>query len=205
MKTEIWKWSNLSCYVQESVNLTPQFLGAVTALAWLGSLSFPDVQSSSSDVTHDHCNFSQVVRCFSKLPANLTIVKQEQLYHGGQRHSSDTSTSGENQKPIEWGPLMSHCFLSYWKCILCTLKYLHDNSPHPFSSGSSSSNYPLGAAPHPTDDTVAVGAINVLGLAQCCLDSLDMAGPDLAVLIECLAVLVPKVQLLSCFIVSCCC
>ena len=191
--------------MQESVNLTPQFLGAVTALAWLGSLSFPDVQSSSSDVTHDHCNFSQVVRCFSKLPANLTIVKQDRLYHGGQRHSSDTSTSGENQKPIEWGPLMSHCFLSYWKCILCTLKYLHDNSPHPFSSGSSSSNYPLGAAPHPTDDTVAVGAINVLGLAQCCLDSLDMAGPDLAVLIECLAVLVPKVQLLSCFIVSCCC
>lgn len=192
--------------MQEGVDLTPRFLGAVTALAWLCSLSIPDLQNPSSDLTHNHCNFSQVVRCFSKLPANLNIVKQEEL-RGGQRHFSDTSTGGENNKQVEWGPLMSHCFLSYWKCILCTLKYLHGNSPHPFNSGSSS-DYPLGAAPHPTTDcvdTIAVGAMNVLELAQCCLDSLDVAGQDLAVLIECLSVLVPKVQLLLCFIVPCCC
>ena len=137
-------------------------------------------------------------------------MKQEKL-RGSQQLSRDTNTGGEDNKQVEWGPLMSHCFLSYWKCILCTLKYLHGNISHPFSStsgSSSSSDYPLGAAPHPTTDcgdTIAVGAMNVLELAQCCLDSVDVAGQDLAVLIECLSVLVPKVQLLLCFIVPCCC
>ena len=89
---------------------------------------------------------------------------------------------------------MSHCFLSYWKCILCTLKYLYGNDPQSLSGDS-----PIGAVvggavcPSSIDGAIPVGTTDVEALARSCLNNLDMAGQEIAVLIEWLSLLVPKV------------
>lgn len=89
---------------------------------------------------------------------------------------------------------MSHCFLSYWKCIVYTLKYLYCSNTQSLD-GNSPLGTMEGGAVHPDSigGAIPVGTTDLESLAQSCLDNLDMAGQELAVLIDWLSLLVPKV------------
>ncbi len=84
----------------------------------------------------------------SSLPINLVVVKPDipvkrDGYEGpgcGDGGGGGGMTHGEEEagrsgsgvlkltaakKKTEWGPLISHCYSCYWRCILFTLKQLH--------------------------------------------------------------------------------
>ena len=160
------------------MELTPALLGAVTALAWVCNL--PNVYQRSQEWSLEYCT-SVTVECISKLPANLRIIKPTtELLLSPTLHSATISDSGiaQNLSVIDWGPLMSHCFVSHWQCILFTLRQLYGNMPRPCSAVS---------------DGPILGSDDAVALAQVCVDSLDVGGEDIAVVIECLSLLVQKV------------
>jgi hypothetical protein len=77
----------------------------------------------------------------SSLPINLVVAKpdlpvKQDEYEGpgcgeGEGGGEEVGRSGSvlkltaAKKKTEWGPLISHCYSCYWRCILFTLKQLH--------------------------------------------------------------------------------
>ena len=71
----------------------------------------------------------------SSLPINLVVVKpdlpvkQDDEYEG-MRDGEETGRSSAPKltaarRKTEWGPLISHCYSCYWRCVLFTLKQIH--------------------------------------------------------------------------------
>ena len=70
----------------------------------------------------------------SSLPINLVVVKPDspvkQDEYEGTRDGEETGRSNAPKltaarKKTEWGPLISHCYSCYWRCVLFTLKQIH--------------------------------------------------------------------------------
>lgn len=172
----------------QDVELTPAFLGTVTALSWVCSLFEDEDHPSKEDSQkHPHINTAFIIEVISKLPANIRVTKpvlSSQLVQEGPECCDPV----EFTNPIDWGPLVSHCYTSYWRCILFTLKRLHSQKTMPSPEGSSDVKSPCEPG-----EAVLVGSKDVTTLVQVCLDSLDQAGDEIASVIECLSLLVPKV------------
>ena len=167
-------------FLLQSVELTPSVLGAVTALAWvattLGDQESPQLEGAASSL----------VACISKLPADMKIRKPTDV-------QPPSLPDSENQKQIDWGPLISHSFISYWKCILYTLRKLYGDQPTSLEAEGSVESTKFSSSGGSTAVGMLVGCEDAVALAQVCLDTLDIAGQSLDIVIECLSLLVPKV------------
>lgn len=107
-------------------------------------------------------------------PITLTLLKEE-------RQLKETSDSAQYHAAIErwdWGPLVSHCTSSYWECLSAYLKYVSSLPPAPKCDGR-----------------LTIGSSDVIGIAKCCISSLDVAAFSVGVVIEAVSTLVPKVLL----------
>ena len=84
---------------------------------------------------------SDLALLISQLPINLVMVKpdlpvkQDEREGLGGGEGEEMAAHGEvdvgrskltaAKKKTEWGPLISHCYSCYWRCVLFTLKQLH--------------------------------------------------------------------------------
>lgn len=87
-----------------------------------------------TDPKGDNFELAQLI---SQLPINLVVIKPDmpakQNEHDGSEGGELEEEEGRSsifkltaaRKKIEWGPLISHCYSCYWKCVLFTLKQLH--------------------------------------------------------------------------------
>ncbi len=198
-------------FLQE-IELSSKFLGAVSALAWVCTLlegNLPNQGTVGMDL--ERCG-SYIVACISKLPANLTIIKSA-VGDASQQGSSlarDDNTSSTRER-FDWSALVTQCFKSYWQCILYTLRKLYPDTPVFAVSPRITPTAPPpacvgGASQESAPPAVAVNCSNVAALAQVCLDKLDIAGEDIATVLECFSLLVPKVfvnfMVLGCYVVN---
>lgn len=98
--------------------------------------------SSTWQQSSDSKGDFELALLISQLPINLIVVKPDlpakrDEYEGpgsgeGELAHSEEEAERTNvlkltaaRKKTEWGPLISHCYSCYWRCILFTLKQLH--------------------------------------------------------------------------------
>ena len=244
----------------QTVQVTPPFLGAVTALSWVCKLpttspmqpSTHDTSGSSASVTtatsltHQHLLTQQQLSgfhgelavLFSRLPLNLVIVRPDSTYAASATdcvcpRDSNSTSDGEREvvcdnrvdegrslkltaakRKTEWGPLVTHCYSCYWKCVLFTLKYLH--SPigqnkifsgvsqatkgaqltySRLSSSKTDSNISeMGSSIGDMSEAVIpIGSNDTYVIIGACLNNLDTLDSEAPILIQCLSLLLPKV------------
>ena len=181
--------------------LSPSFLGSLTALTWVCSLVDPPGSSRHSG---DELPDPFVIACIGRLPANLKFLKPEDRQSvtgvdeetkGSSAHSGNGSAPNRQEAAIDWGPMISHCFASYWECIRYALQHQGSFGPEAATTATADSTSNVVAAASQADRRdVSVGCSDVVALAQVCLESLDLAGLNLATVIECLSLLVPRVR-----------
>ena len=186
----------ITCPMQRAV-LSPSFLGALTTLTWVCSLLDPRSGCRSEDELPDR----SVIACIARLPADLKIVKlEDRLQAGTGVNGQSTDSSGSGSVPdhqevaIDWGPMISHCFASYWECIRYALQHRDSFGPEAANATTADNVGNDLAVTHVDKAGISVGCSDAFALAQVCLESLDLAGLNLATVIECLSLLVPKVR-----------
>ena len=101
------------------------------------------------------------------LPLTLVLVKEKRTCD-----SSDVSTGLREQQ--DWGALVNHCYSSYWECLLFYLKCAPTEG-------------------FGREERVILGSADVREVVRCCLDNLDVAGTSVGAVIECIALIIPKV------------
>ena len=124
---------------------------------------------------------SDVISVVKDFPINLTLVKEE------RRPELSVGSKGGHvlaSEQWDWGPLVSHCYSSYWESLLTFLKRFNTAFvPFPPS--------------HVCKENWTIGSSDVLGIAECCISSLDMAASSLGLVIQALVTLIPKVCILN--------
>ena len=109
--------------LQGQVKLTSAVLGSLTALGWISSFvssSLYPLTKHSPQIQHQLL-VSTVVTAIESLPLPLHFSKPSSL-DLEERAVAETSLIA-CRRGIEWGPLVSHCYSSYWKCMLFVLKH----------------------------------------------------------------------------------
>ena len=181
----------------------------------------------------DHFKLAVLI---SQLPVNLVVVKPD-LPAKPDEHEGKYMMGGEPvyseeegrtfkmtaaRKKTEWGPLRSHCYSCYWKCVLFALKQLHGTD----KGNSLTSGKTERASDVATDDRtskgscfqtlepnlsskqggptmterggegslIPIGSNDMNAVIEVCLSAgLDLADDEVPAVIECLCVLLPKV------------
>ncbi len=92
----------------------------------------------------------------------------------------------------DWGSLVSHCYSTYWECLLMHLKWTthyqnHREGHHNATSADSREEL------ESDKGEVLVGSADTLKFVQTSLDNLDMAGGGVGVVIESISLMIPKV------------
>ena len=251
------------------MQVTPPFLGAVTALSWVCTLpttsptqpsthntssSNASVTTATTSVTHQHLLTQQQLSGFhgelaaslSRLPLNLVIVRPDLTTAAAtdSAHPRDSSSmlDGERREIVcgdqvdegkslkmtatkrktEWGPLVTHCYSCYWKCVLFSLKYLHSSIGRNRMFGEASHYSPATKGVQPThshlssskmdpnfsemgssigdmsEAVIPIGNNDMNVVIGECLNNLDTLDSEVPVVIHCLSLLLPKVCVFIC-------
>ena len=238
----------------QTVQVTPPFLGAVTALSWvctlptmMSSVTPPtcnddiitmattgDMQSpllTQQNLSGCHGDQFELATSISRLPLNLVVVKPVlpaaeggRSLTGGVVETDEEEGKGyfgvtASKRKTEWGPLITHCYTCYWKCVLFSLQRLH---PRPISSekmgGASlmlSQSSDIIDTPFSSPSTLSDPAKNLSGIIssvgakgpavpigsndmnviiEVCLGSLDLLDEGLSSAIDSLTALLPEVR-----------
>ncbi len=144
-------------------------------------------------ITRKTSHLLSVNNIIQQFPTNLTLRKEHRTWTivPDPNQSNDHSEPPLALEEWDWGPLMSHCTLSYWECMLSCLQYhTHSGDPSPAFEGSSGCE---------TD-----GCQDTIRMMTCCIGTLDSAcGPCVGTLIEAVATLVPKVRSMLIVMIAC--
>ena len=229
----------------QTVQLTPRLLGALTALSWVCTLPSKALSVKKQAATYDThltttigndaqmpllstwhqspdsrgCHL-ELALYISQLPINLVVVKPDlpakQDKHEGKRSVFKLTAA---RKKIEWGPLISHCYSCYWKCILFTLEQLYkggssgltnmvttnkasDVNTEDITSKSGKTKYfSLSHTLEPSlretergHSLIPIGSNDMNALIGVCLSSgLNLADDEVPTVIHCLCLLLPEV------------
>ena len=139
-------------------------------------------------------------------------ITARNLKGGGDKGKSFNVTAARKKK--EWGPLVTYSYSCYWKCVLFALKLLHsvdkdaadaevsDAFPSEDGYSSSSNANRLQSISSEDNSTIIetkgrllpIGSNDLNALADVCISSLDVADEEVATIIDCLSVLLPKVM-----------
>ena len=96
-------------------------------------IQVPSSTSLPQSLDSKEGNF-ELALLISSLPINLVVVKpdlpiKQDVYEwpggGEETGGSNVPKLTAARKKTEWGPLISHCYSCYWRCVLFTLKQLH--------------------------------------------------------------------------------
>ncbi|XP_064403446.1 probable methyltransferase TARBP1 isoform X4 [Halichondria panicea] len=150
---------NSICSKQDVIEVTPALLGSITVLGWLSSLSPSSPPSLSRTLSNT----------LNALPLPLNLSRPAPPTCTSNHGDSDTAILGVGGlmaygAPVEWGPLISQCLSSYWRCLLYMMR---ESSDWVIEKG--------------VDKLVTI-----------CLDGLDSASDSLPTIIGCLSLLVNK-------------
>ena len=216
--------------------------------------SKPDVASSNSSVPiapnsddialnllsqQKYEDWFDLAVSISQLPLNLSLSKPESLStpateksFAAHQTSFDKGGSGGNDAPkltaakkkMEWGPLITHCYSCYWKCVLFSLKHLHSYSNDLVGGekigtdaqfrtsygydGKDRSFYPSTSNTSPdqlsaveqsgtvatSSSTVPIGSNDMNVVIEVCLSRLDLLDSEVPTIVDCMALLLPKVH-----------
>lgn len=151
----------------------------MTILRWACSHVSNHTHSSTLPHATDDTHSSTppaIISLLKDLPMTLTFVREERQLKQDLEDRAHVPAS----ERWDWGMLVSHCTSSYWECLLTYLKYASFSPP------------PL-PPPLVGDRRLAVGSSDVIGVAECCISSLDVAALSLGVVIDALSTLIPKV------------
>ena len=169
--------------------LSPSFLGAVSALDWVVSLLSHEEHHGGNKKREDeepdrYCSqmfspeqIKNLVVPISSLPLLIKIVKPDVVVSSQPNQLPVVA----EKKPLDWGPLIAHCYSSYWNCVLFAMRCIHRQP--------SLSDIYLESK----STELIVGSCVVVRVADACLESLDVATENLSTVIECLSILAPKV------------
>lgn len=182
----------------------------------------------------------ELAASMSQLPLNLVIVRpdstcaatvvdsvhtQDFRMTDGEReivYDDDQVEKGRSLKltaakrKTEWGPLVTHCYSCYWKCVLFTLKHLHsaigwkknlggasycslatkEARPSHLSSSKVDSNFSeinKSSISDVSEAVIPIGDNDMNVVIEACLGSLDVLDSEVPILIQCLSLLLPKV------------
>lgn len=186
----------------------------------------------------------ELVRSISQLPMNLAIIRPDSSSTvtstadvegrgllskvevvGERKIESDVASRGgikltASRRKTEWGPLITHCYSCYWRCVLFAVKRLHVRPPfsgkglggascrpHPPPPGSADGNAPskslsssmahltLINADGASSSLVPIGSNDMNVVIEACLGMLDLLEEELPSVIDCLSVFLPEVSL----------
>ncbi len=168
------------------IEVTPALLGSITVLGWLSSLSPPSPPSLSRTLSNT----------LNALPLPLNLSRPAPPTCTSNHGDSDTAILGVGGlmaygAPVEWGPLISQCLSSYWRCLLYMMressdwvieKGVFEHSCHKIQTFT----YVF---------TLLCFFAGVDKLVTICLDGLDSASDSLPTIIGCLSLLVNKVHI----------
>lgn len=182
----------------------------------------------------------ELAASLSRLPLNLVIVRPDSTSTATAMdsvHARDSSSTldGEREtvydnrvdeekslkltaakRKTEWGPLITHCYSCYWKCVLFALKHLHSPIDRnrifcgasyysPTTKGAQPTYYTSCSSSSKTDSQVGssiddmnkavfpIGSNDMNVVIGACLNILDMLDSEVPIVIQCLSLLLPKV------------
>lgn len=175
------------------MQLSSLFLGAVSLLQWACSRARP---LSSLGIPPSDA-FSHM----AQFPVTLVLVKpgESSVAGVGSSLKARTGTPEYTGTPeqMDWGPLVTHCYSVYWKCLSYYLKWSCD--PTAVSHDPSVPTRPLAASGYPAaratkDERISVGSsVDITAVVDGCIDGLDKAAGCAGVIIESVASTIPKV------------
>lgn len=121
-------------------------------------------------------------------PVHLTLVKEETRPQCPPADVSTATPTPAAMERMDWGPLVTHCYSSYWQCLAFYLKWADVNA-----IGTS-----VAEGPGVEGRRIVIGSTDAISVARCCLNNLDVAAFSVGVIVESMAILLPKVLYTIC-------